>query len=79
MQPATGTHYGSEGGEELGGHDVLEPGLHPAPQKLSPMAVRSGCGATVFAAPGGDLFVFDSVKMALFQVGSLNKVLFPVF
>lgn len=43
------------------------------------MAVRSGCGATVFAAPGGDLFVFDSVKMALFQVGSLNKVLFPVF
>ena len=54
-------------------------GFTQPPQKLSPMSVRSGGGATVFAAPGGDLFVFDTVKMALIQVGSTNKVLFPGF
>ena len=52
-------------------------GFTQPPQKLSPMSVRSGGGATVFAAPGGDLFVFDTVKMALIQVGAINKVLFP--
>lgn len=54
-------------------------GFTQPPEKLSPMSVRSGGGATVFAAPGGDLFVFNTVKMALIQVGSTNKVLFPGF
>ena len=43
------------------------------------MSVRSGGGATVFAAPGGDLFVFDTVKMALTQADTTTKVLFHGF
>ena len=54
-------------------------GFTQPPQKLSPMSIRSGGGATVFAAPGGDLFVLDTIKMALIQVGSATKVLFPGF
>ncbi|MCQ4607501.1 hypothetical protein [Corynebacterium pseudogenitalium] len=54
-------------------------GFTQTPEKLSPMSVRSGGGATVFAAPGGDLFVFDTVKMALLQAGNATKVLFPGF
>lgn len=41
------------------------------------MSVRSGGGATIFAAPGGDLFVLDTVKMTPSGVGTTTKVLFP--
>ncbi|PZO97831.1 MAG: hypothetical protein DI609_12200 [Corynebacterium urealyticum] len=54
-------------------------GFTQPPEKLSPMSVRNGGGTTVFAAPGGDLFVFDTIKMALIQVGKTNRVLFPGF
>ena len=51
----------------------------PTPEKLSPMSVRSGGGAIISAAQGGDLFVLGTVKMTPSRVGTTAKVLFPGF
>lgn len=49
-----------------------------APEKLQPLTVRRYGQIFVFAAPGGDIYVFDTKKFALIKAGGANQVLFPV-
>lgn len=50
-----------------------------APENLRPMTVRQYGQVVAFAAPGGDIYVFDTKKFALVKAGSTNQVVFPGF
>ncbi|SDR82857.1 hypothetical protein [Corynebacterium timonense] len=48
-------------------------------KNLPPLTGRQYGQAVGFAAPGGDVYVFDTRKLALVKAGSTNQVIFPGF
>ncbi|WP_131820175.1 hypothetical protein [Corynebacterium sp. Marseille-P4321] len=64
--------------EKFVGRKCWNQGLSYQPQKMSPLQVRSHGSAYVLQGFSGNLYVFDTARLALVRAGSANTVLFDL-